>query len=204
MEASESVAQNLYVEAATPWHYALVKRVADVVLSMLLLLALVPLLLLIAVLIRLDSPGPVLFVQKRVGVKGTLFDMYKFRSMHAYVERYEASPTTSDDPRITRVGRLLRRTSFDELPQLGNVLLGSMSLVGPRPEMPFIVDGYSAFHRQRLEVTPGITGLWQLSADRSRPIHENMEYDLYYIRNRTVCMDALILFRTLFFAMRGV
>ncbi len=92
---------------------------------------------------------------------------------------------------------------MDELPQLFNVLLGNMSLVGPRPEMPFIVEHYSAQQRTRLQVTPGITGLWQLSADRPFPIHENLEYDLYYIRNRTFFMDAAILIHTLFFAIGG-
>jgi lipopolysaccharide/colanic/teichoic acid biosynthesis glycosyltransferase len=101
------------------------------------------------------------------------------------------------------MGRLLRRAGLDELPQLFNVLLGDMSLVGPRPEMPFLVDRHRSEHRPRLQVTPGITGLWQLSADRALPIHENTQYDLYYIRNRTLCMDWAILIHTLFFALRG-
>jgi len=118
--------------------------------------------------------------------------------------KYDFSPQASDDPRITRVGRFLRRTSLDELPQLLNVLKGDMSLVGPRPEMPFIVEQYSPIHRQRLQVTPGITGLWQLSADRAFLIHENIQYDLYYIRNRSFFMDLAILLHTVVFAMRGV
>jgi exopolysaccharide biosynthesis polyprenyl glycosylphosphotransferase len=180
------------------------KRAVDLVISALLLLAFAPLLLLIALLIRLDSRGPALFIQKRVGFNGKLFSIYKFRSMYRGVAEYDVSPASAKDKRITRVGKLLRRTSLDELPQLVNVLLGNMSLVGPRPEMPFIVDRYSVRERQRLTAIPGITGLWQLSAHRASPIHENIQYDLYYIRNRTFFMDAAILVHTLFFAMRGV
>ena len=108
------------------------------------------------------------------------------------------------DPRITPVGRFLRHTCIDELPQLLNVLRGEMSLVGPRPEMPFIVEQYEEIHRRRLAVKPGITGLWQLSADRSSPIHQNISYDLYYVRNRNLMMDVAILLHTCVFAFRGV
>jgi exopolysaccharide biosynthesis polyprenyl glycosylphosphotransferase len=191
-------------DPVTPRHYAIAKRAADLTLSAVMLLLLAPLLLAIAVLVRLDSRGPALFVQKRVGLNGRLFDIFKFRSMHIDVPRYDLSPATSDDRRITRIGRLLRRTSLDELPQLMNVLLGDMSLVGPRPEMPFIVELYNARHRQRLQVIPGITGLWQLSADRDFQIHQNIEYDLYYIRNRTFFMDVAIVLHTLLFAMHGL
>lgn len=185
------------------WLYAIAKRAADLALSSALLVLFAPLLLLIALLIRFDSPGPALFVQKRVGRNGTIFNMYKFRSMYTLSPKYDLSPTTSKDPRITRIGRVLRRASLDELPQLINVFFGSMSLVGPRPEMPFIVERYNDQQRQRLQVTPGITGLWQLSADRIFPIHQNLQYDFYYIRNRNLAMDAAILLHTLFFAMRG-
>jgi exopolysaccharide biosynthesis polyprenyl glycosylphosphotransferase len=185
------------------WHYAVTKRVVDMLVSSLLLVVLSPLLLLIALLIRLGSPGPALFVQKRVGRDGELFDMYKFRSMHVGAPMYAVSPMHSADPRITRFGRLLRKTSLDELPQLMNVFLGKMSLVGPRPEMPFVVASYTGHQRQRLQAKPGITGLWQLSGDRAFPIHENLEYDLYYIRNRSFFMDLAILIHTLFFAIGG-
>jgi exopolysaccharide biosynthesis polyprenyl glycosylphosphotransferase len=180
------------------------KRLFDFLVAALLLLFLSPLLLAIAVMIRLDSPGPALFRQKRAGKNGKLFDMYKFRSMHTQACGYAFSPKELDDPRITRAGRFLRRTSFDELPQIINVLKGEMSLVGPRPEMPFIVEQYKVRERQRLQVTPGITGLWQLSADRAFLIHENIQYDLYYIRHRSFFMDLAILMHTAVFAMRGV
>jgi len=191
------------LEAFERWPYAIAKRMIDLAVASALLAMFAPFLLLIALLIRLDSPGPALFVQDRVGGKGELFKIYKFRSMQHGTPRYELSPTTPLDPRITRIGRFLRRNSLDELPQLFNVLLGDMSLVGPRPEMPFIVQFYTSEQWQRLQVTPGITGLWQLSGDRAFPIHENIEYDLYYIRNRGFFMDIAILIHTLFFAMRG-
>jgi exopolysaccharide biosynthesis polyprenyl glycosylphosphotransferase len=189
---------------ARAWHYEAAKRPFDFADSCLLIAFLAPIWISIALFVKLDSPGPVLFRQKRVGRRGILFDLYKFRSMNVDSPKYDFSPQASDDPRITRVGRFLRRTSLDELPQLLNVLKGDMSLVGPRPEMPFIVEQYSPIHRQRLQVTPGITGLWQLSADRAFLIHENIQYDLYYIRNRSFFMDLAILLHTVVFAMRGV
>ncbi|HKW67410.1 MAG TPA: exopolysaccharide biosynthesis polyprenyl glycosylphosphotransferase [Terriglobales bacterium] len=184
--------------------YEVSKRAFDFAAASALLLLLSPLLLAIALLVRLDSAGPVLFRQQRVGRHGKLFQVYKFRTMHAGAPAYSKSPTAACDPRITSLGRFLRRSSLDELPQLLNVLQGEMSLVGPRPEMPFLVEGYSPRHRQRLQVLPGITGLWQLSADRAFLIHENIQYDLYYIRNRSFFMDVAILLHTLVFAMRGV
>jgi len=124
--------------------------------------------------------------------------------MRVETPTYALHPTGTDDPRVTRIGRWLRRSSLDELPQLINVLKGEMSLVGPRPEMPFIVERYNDLHRQRLQVIPGLTGLWQLSADRSFQIHENIQYDLYYIRHRSFFMDLAILLHTAVFAMKGV
>lgn len=183
--------------------YSIAKRLVDLIGSTLLLLLFAPLFFLIALLIKLDSRGPAFFVQDRVGRNGALFKMYKFRSMHRGTPKYELSPTSPVDPRITRIGRFLRRSSLDELPQLMNVFLGDMSLVGPRPEMSFVTQSYTSEQRQRLQVTPGITCLWQLSADRAFPIHENIQYDLYYIRNRGFFMDIAILIHTLFFAMRG-
>jgi exopolysaccharide biosynthesis polyprenyl glycosylphosphotransferase len=184
--------------------YELLKRVCDLAGSLALLVLGAPLFGLLALLITIDSSGPVLFRQERVGQNGKLFKMFKFRTMYLSAAPYDYSPCAPDDPRITRVGRFLRRTSLDELPQLVNVLQGRMSLVGPRPEMPFIVDQYSESHRQRLQVKPGLTGLWQLSGDRAFLIHENMEYDLYYIQHRNFFMDLAILLHTSVFAMRGI
>jgi lipopolysaccharide/colanic/teichoic acid biosynthesis glycosyltransferase len=117
---------------------------------------------------------------------------------------YDCSPTDSSDPRITRVGRILRRTSIDELPQLWNVLNGDMSLVGPRPEMPFIVQQYTSEQQRRLQIRPGITGLWQVSPARSQPIHEHLEYDLYYIDHYSFRLDLSILLNTISAVVRGI
>jgi lipopolysaccharide/colanic/teichoic acid biosynthesis glycosyltransferase len=184
--------------------YELVKRFCDLVASFALSVLGSPLLLLLAIAIKIDSRGPVLLRQDRVGRHGELFRMYKFRTMRAGTQLYDYSPRASADSRITRLGRFLRRTSLDEVPQLLNILQGDMSLVGPRPEMPFIVDQYTERHRQRLEVKPGLTGLWQLSGDRAFLIHENVEYDLYYIQYRNFFMDLAILLHTSIFAMRGI
>ncbi len=188
----------------TKFWYEAAKRVLDLVAALVLMIATAPLWVLVAMLIRLESAGPVFFQQERVGQNGKHFRMYKFRSMKVDAPKYDFHPTGACDPRVTRVGRWLRRTSLDELPQLINVLRGDMSLVGPRPEMPFIVRQYTEQHRQRLQVKPGITGLWQLSADRAFLIHENIQYDLYYIHNQNFFMDLAILLHTLVFAMKGV
>jgi lipopolysaccharide/colanic/teichoic acid biosynthesis glycosyltransferase len=184
--------------------YEQLKRFADVLLSVTALVVLSPLFALIALGVRLDSKGPIIFKQQRVGKNGRIFEMYKFRSMRIDASKYESSPTTSEDPRITRIGRMLRKTSLDELPQLMNVIRGDMSMVGPRPEMPFIVETYGPRELQRLSVVPGITGMWQLSADRAYHIHENLQYDLYYIRHRGIFMDIAILMHTAIFAVKGV
>jgi len=163
--------------------YAVAKRTLDLILAAVSLLFALPLLAIAAVAVRITSAGPVIFRQQRVGRNGRVFEMYKFRTMYVDSKRYAPSPVSGSDPRITRVGRILRHTCIDELPQLLNVLRGEMSLVGPRPEMPFIVEKYETVHLKRLTVKPGITGLWQLSADRVAPIHENVSYDLYYLRH---------------------
>ncbi len=184
--------------------YEVTKRCFDIVVSGTLILLSAPVLCMIALAIKLTSKGPIIFVQDRVGRYGRPFSMFKFRSMHVDAPKYAFSPKQVEDPRITTIGRFLRRTSFDELPQLFNVLLGHMSLVGPRPEMPFIVQRYTPVQRKRLDVTPGVTGLWQISADRAFLIHENIEYDLYYAQNRSFFLDLAILMHTALFAARGV
>ncbi|HUJ94119.1 MAG TPA: sugar transferase [Terriglobales bacterium] len=184
--------------------YEALKRTEDLLGSLILMLAGAPLFGVLAALIKLDSDGPVLFRQERTGQNGTPFGMYKLRTMYTDAQPYDFSPRDSTDPRITRIGKFLRKTSLDELPQLLNVLEGKMSLVGPRPEMPFIVAQYTERHRQRLHVKPGLTGLWQLSGDRAFCIHENIEYDLYYIQHRNLFMDLAILLHTSIFAMRGI
>jgi exopolysaccharide biosynthesis polyprenyl glycosylphosphotransferase len=184
--------------------YALAKRIFDFLASLVLIVLGAPLFVLLAVLIKIDSAGPVFFSQERIGQDGKPFLMFKFRTMSTSTSAYEYSPREASDPRITNLGKFLRRTSLDELPQLLNILQGTMSLVGPRPEMPFIVKQYTQRHRNRLDVKPGLTGLWQLSGDRAFLIHENIEYDLYYIRHRSFFMDLAILLHTSIFAMRGI
>jgi exopolysaccharide biosynthesis polyprenyl glycosylphosphotransferase len=189
------------------------KRLFDVVATLALLLLTWPLMVMIAVAIRLDSPGPVIFRQQRVGENGRLFWMYKFRTMWADAEARgpqlgfdaQGHPIYKwrEDQRVTRVGRWLRRTSLDEMPQFINVLRGDMSLVGPRPEMLFLVEHYDAWQRQRLAVPPGITGWWQVNGRSDLPMHLNTQFDLYYIRNYSLWLDLKILWRTLGVVVRG-
>jgi exopolysaccharide biosynthesis polyprenyl glycosylphosphotransferase len=186
----------------------LVKRTFDIVLTLLLLIPALPLMAVIAILIRRNSPGPAIFSQQRVAEGGRLFTMYKFRTMHLGAEAMQDQITRvdengdlihkhADDPRVTRVGHWLRRTSLDELPQLFNILCGQMSLVGPRPEMPWLVDQYEPWQRKRFEVPQGLTGWWQISGRADKPMHLNTEDDLYYIRNYSVWMDLKILWMTI-------
>jgi len=180
------------------------KRSCDVVGALLFLTILLPLGLMVAILIKLDSSGPVFFRHRRIGRDGKHFVLWKFRSMRTDVPQYGISPRSTADERLTRIGRLIRRLSIDELPQLINVLRGDMSLVGPRPEMPFIVDGYRPLERERLATKPGLTGLWQISPARAFPIHENLQYDLHYINNQNLLLDCAIVLRTIAAVVRGI
>jgi len=184
--------------------YVFFKRIIDIILSVLSLIITSPFFLIISLLIKRDSPGPIIFKQKRVGIRGKIFTMYKFRTMWNDSEPYDWTPTSLEDKRITPFGKFLRRTSLDEIPQFINVLKGDMSIVGPRPEMPFIVEKYNEIQRDRLIVKPGITGIWQISADRGKQIHDNIEYDLYYIDNCGILLDLVIMIRTIYFAVRGL
>jgi exopolysaccharide biosynthesis polyprenyl glycosylphosphotransferase len=172
--------------------YGFVKRLTDILISAGVLLITSPLTLLLAFLIKRESPGPVFFTQIRQGANNRSFRMVKFRSMYADMCGDAVTPTTGSDPRVTRIGRFLRKSSLDEIPQLWNVLRGDMSIVGPRPEMPFIVEQYNDTQMLRLDVKPGITGLWQVSEARKAPIHENVDYDLYYIENQSLFLDLTI------------
>jgi len=183
--------------------YHACKRAFDVVFSVVLLIPLSPVFLALAVLIKRKSPGPVFFRQERVGRGGRRFTLYKFRTMQADAAAYAPSPKTSDDPRITTIGRFLRRHSIDELPQLYNVLRGDMSIVGPRPEMPFIAENYTPTHRIRLDVKPGLTGVWQISSHRRSGIHDVMDYDLYYVENQSFTLDMLVIVETFFYLLSG-
>lgn len=190
------------------------KRAFDLAVGLLLLVPAAPLIALLALLVRRESPGPALFVQRRVGEAGQPFRMWKLRSMVVDAEARLgelvdvdrlAAPVfkLEDDPRVTRVGRFLRRWSLDELPQLWNVVLGDMSLVGPRPEEEAIVARYDAHHRRRLKAKPGLTGLQQLEARASGDLDERVRLDVYYLRRRTFLFDLWILARTPWAVLRG-
>lgn len=173
--------------------YRLGKRITDIILSFTLLTLGVPLFIIISLLIKLNSKGPIFFTQKRTGYKGREFTILKFRTMKVNAPKYEHSPNCIHDKRLTKVGKYLRKTSLDEIPQFINVLKNDLSIVGPRPEMPFKVKDYTEKERKRLSVKPGVTGLWQLYGDRSKPIHEVLEYDLEYIENRSMWLDIKII-----------
>lgn len=180
-----------------------IKRVFDLAATLLGLVLTWPVLLLIALAIKFSSPGPILYRQQRVGENGKLFWVYKFRTMVVGADRQANADKRRDDPRVTAIGRFLRRTSLDELPNLFNVLRGEMSLVGPRPEQVFIVQGYEPWQRQRLAVPPGMTGWWQVNGRSDRPMHLNTQYDLYYIRNYSLLLDLKILWRTVGVVIQG-
>ncbi len=179
------------------------KRLMDLIISPVLIILFSPLMLIVWVLLLFTGKGTPLFKQTRVGKHGKLFTLYKFRTMKPEANEYEVAPVAGNDPRVTGVGRLLRKTSLDELPQLYNVLRGHMSMVGPRPEMDFIVQDYNAWQRRRLDVKPGITGLWQIMGRKDLPLHENLEYDFYYMRNQSVMLDLAILARTVVTVLKG-
>jgi exopolysaccharide biosynthesis polyprenyl glycosylphosphotransferase len=185
------------------WWQEVLKRIADVVVASVLLVLLSPLMLVVSLLVRRQTGDSPIFRQGRVGRGGRTFTLHKFRSMRSDAEPYAEAPTADGDPRITLIGRWLRRYSLDELPQLWNVLKGDMSLVGPRPEMPFLVDQYERWQRRRLDVRPGLTGLWQILGRKELPLRENIEYDFYYITNRSLLLDLVILLKTIGVVLRG-
>jgi lipopolysaccharide/colanic/teichoic acid biosynthesis glycosyltransferase len=214
------------------------KRISDIVVSSLLVVLSLPVMALVAVLIRLESPGQAIFRQKRVGMNrrrgngygvrgdhetinrrngnlgGRPFTMYKFRSMVQEAEAMlpclvdlgalsEPVFKLDDDPRVTRVGKVLRKTSLDELPQLLNILKGDMTLVGPRPEAMNVVELYSEQHKRRLQVKPGLTGLQQISCRGTRSMQERLKNDLHYIKHRSLLFDLKILLKTVLVVLAG-
>jgi exopolysaccharide biosynthesis polyprenyl glycosylphosphotransferase len=196
-----------YIGFAPAARVTWLKRAFDLLFGMLALIGLAPFMLAIAVAIRLDSPGPIFFRQERVGKDGKRFRMIKFRSMRVDADRLLETLRASNeatgplfkmrnDPRVTRVGRLLRRSSLDELPQLFNVLIGDMSLVGPRPPVPKEVSEYEDWALGRLRAMPGMTGLWQVSGRSDVPFHDMVRLDLHYIRNWSLWLDLEIILRT--------
>jgi exopolysaccharide biosynthesis polyprenyl glycosylphosphotransferase len=203
----------------------IIKRASDIIISTLALALLSPLWLFIALVIKLDSRGPVFYKQERVGMDGRIFLFYKFRTMHSgsddavhrefqqeyisgraeatFVEGERPAYKLVKDARVTRTGRWLRRLSLDELPQLLNVLRGDMSVVGPRPPIPYEVEAYQLWHRKRLDMKPGLTGLWQVSGRNRLPFDEMVRLDLFYIENWSLLLDLKIILRTLPVMLRG-
>lgn len=201
------------------------KRISDMFIAAVTLALLSPFWLLIALLIKFDSSGPVLYAQERVGMDGRIFLVYKFRTMRIntdseihreYQRKFIAGDAAANvgdedkpayklrnDPRVTRVGRILRRFSLDEVPQLFNVLRGDMSIVGPRPPIPYEVEAYELRHRRRLDMKPGLTGLWQVSGRNRLPFEEMVKLDLFYIENWSLLLDLKIILRTMLVMLRG-
>lgn len=189
--------------------YLFLKRFMDIFASILGLILLSPILIVVSVLIKLDSKGPIFFSQKRVGLHGKTFNMYKFRSMVVNAEEIKdklkeqnemSGPMfkMKNDPRITKIGKFIRKTSIDELPQLLNVLKGEMSLVGPRPSLPKEVKEFEPWMLERLEVKPGITCYWQVMGRNSIGFREWMELDVKYVHERCLSLDLKLIFKTFF------
>ena len=189
--------------------YEVIKRIIDIVASFTGLILLSPLILIVSMLIKLESKGEVIFKQKRVGLNGKEFYMYKFRSMVINAEELKAELESKnemsgpmfkikDDPRITKVGKFIRKTSIDELPQLINVIKGDMSLVGPRPSLPKEVKKFEQWMMERLEVKPGLTCIWQISGRNNIDFEDWMKLDIKYVRERSLVLDFKLIFKTIF------
>lgn len=194
---------------AGDFKYLFLKRTIDIIFALVGLVCISPLLLVVAIAIKIESEGPIIFAQERIGYKGKKFKMYKFRSMVANAEELKEKLKDQNemdgpmfkmknDPRITRVGRILRKTSIDELPQLVNVLKGDMSLVGPRPSLEKEVEKFDDWMLERLEVKPGLTCYWQVSGRNDIEFEEWMKLDIKYVRERNTLIDLKLIFRTFF------
>ena len=182
----------------------MIRRAIDIAVSSLALIVSAPVLALAALAIRLESRGPVIYSQRRAGLDGRAFDVIKLRTMVDGAEHIGAGlAIDANDPRITRVGAFLRRTSLDELPNLLNVLRGEMSMIGPRPTLPAQVEQYTTRQRGRLQIKPGITGWAQVNGRASLPWDERIELDLYYIDHRSLSLDMRILWRTVAMVLGG-
>ncbi len=180
-----------------------IKRTVELLLATIALIIAVPILIAAAIAIKLTSKGPLFFVQTRTGKDGQPFKAYKLRTMSAARKHDPTEIVPLDHSDITGVGRLLRRMKIDELPQIANVVVGDMSLVGPRPTIPEQTTRYNDFQRNRLRVRPGVTGLAQVNGNASVPWHERIKYDVYYVRNHTLLMDLAIYAKTLLVLVRG-
>ena len=204
-----SVKDELIMNDSSRIGYRFIKRTIDIIFSILGLVLLSPLLIIIAIIIKIDSKGPIFFSQERVGYKGNHFKMYKFRSMvlnaeelkEKLQEKNEMSGPMfkmKDDPRVTKIGKFIRKTSIDELPQLINVLLGQMSLVGPRPSLPKEVEKFETWMLERLNVKPGLTCYWQVSGRNDIDFEDWMKLDIKYVNERNLWIDIKLIFKTVF------
>lgn len=198
---------NINVTHNKSYSYLFIKRVMDVICSLIAIIILSPLLLITAICIKLDSKGPVIFSQSRVGKNGKLFKMYKFRSMVSNAEELLCNLKSKNemsgpmfkmkcDPRITKVGKFIRKTSVDELPQLFNILKGDMSIVGPRPNLPKEVEKFTSVQKQKLLVKPGLTCYWQVMGRSNIDFEDWMKLDLKYIRERNIWVDIKLILKT--------
>ena len=192
----------------------IMKRAFDIAVSSIVLFLTLPVMVMVSIAIMIYDPGPILFKQERVGENGKLFRIYKFRSMvvnaDAMLEKFAIKDENGnlihkhkDDPRVTPIGRIIRKTSLDELPQLINVIKGDMSLVGPRPELPKLVAGYENWQYERFSVPQGITGWWQVTGRSEKPCHLNTDQDVYYIKNYSLWMDIKIMLMTVPALLKG-
>jgi exopolysaccharide biosynthesis polyprenyl glycosylphosphotransferase len=199
---------------ALTYSQRLIKRAFDLAITIMSLLFALPLMGIITLAIRLEGPGEIILKQERMGENGRIFKMYKFRTMVPGAEKLLESiehfdeeghliHKTAGDPRVTRIGRILRRMSMDELPQFFNVLKGEMSLVGPRPELPLLVSQYETWQRKRFAIPQGMTGWWQINGRSDRPMHLHTEDDLYYIQHYSLYLDVFILLKTLAVVIQG-
>lgn len=189
--------------------YELVKRIIDIICSLVGLIVLMPLLLIVAIIIKIESKGPIIFEQDRVGKDGKVFKMYKFRSMVVNAEELKEKLISmnertgpmfkiKNDPRITGIGKIIRKTSIDELPQLINILKGEMSIVGPRPSLPKEVTQFDNWMLRRLDVKPGLTCYWQVEGRNHIEFTEWMKLDVKYVNERNLVIDIRLIFKTLF------
>ena len=211
MQNIENIYNNAnYTEYKKSKLYEITKRLMDILLSLIAIIFLMPIFIIVAIAIKIEDPkGKIIFTQERNGVYPTTFKMYKFRSMvHNAEELLEELNNQNEltgpvfkmkeDPRITKVGKFIRKTSIDELPQLFNILKGDMSLVGPRPPIPREVEKYNEYQLQRLSVKPGLTCIWQVSGRNSIDFDQWIELDLQYIRERSILLDTKLIFKTFF------
>ncbi len=183
--------------------YGKLKRVFDIAFSLFIIVPFMPVWLLIAIIIKLDSKGPVIFRQIRVGLDGRMFQMYKFRTMVKNAHKIGPLLTEKDDPRRTMIGKFLRKTSIDEIPNFINVLKGEMSVIGPRPDVPDIVCNYDKWQKKVLSVKPGITGFSQVLGRQEVELETKLRYDRYYVKKMNVFFDMWIMFRTIFVVFGG-